>query len=72
MQPLGTLCGPRFAASLLFVDSRRNLPDRLTTTKGRFVMETIARILRSETLATCLTVGTFAFLAFIVFGGNVV
>lgn len=34
-------------------------------------MEAIARILRSETLATCLTVGTVLLLAAVVFGGNV-
>ena len=35
-------------------------------------MQKIARILRSETLATCLTVGTFVFLALIVFGRDVI
>lgn len=56
---------------LVSVDSLGGLPDLESTTKGRFVMEAIARILRSETLATCLTVGTVLLLAAVVFGGNV-
>lgn len=35
-------------------------------------METVARILRSETLATALTLAIFVFLADIVLRGNVI